>query len=279
MIAALGLVFFLSTIIFICKDSTFFKYVAYLFWYFISLITIPLFILAAVFGTIGTLCIYLDIIFKITFSREGLESLFVDKQQVNILDVCLNKDGDLKPILVDSSKSSITDTLDQFIANSNRINSLYSTYQNSTESHINNYLQNYYADLTNDVGMDSLDGKDYALGALRDYTTLTDSTQQNTEQVGCSNSAIDFWYSSNYTCPSNYVLNLNPTSEIVGSPVCLGVLFYKENRIRDRYKQITGCSNNFDFQSHAVAFSNSINNYASQSEKIIKEDIQTSLKE
>jgi hypothetical protein len=237
-----------------------------------------LFVLAAAFGTIGTLCIYLDIIFKVALSREGLESLFSNPQEVNILDVCLNKDGNLKPILVNENTKSMTDTLDQFIANSNRIQNLYLSYKNSTDSRINKYLTSYYTNLTTDIGMDSADGADYALGALKDFTTLTDSTQENSPQVGCSKSAVDFWSSTNHTCPTNYIENLNPNVELVGSPICLGVRNYNENRIKERYKEVTGCSNGLDFQSQAVAFTKSINTYADQSEVIIK-SIQSDLSE
>lgn len=273
----MAIIFFLSTCLFVCKESKFFKYLAYIFWHLITIITIPLFILASLFGTVGTILIYFDIILKVSFSEDGLKSLFSDPMQISILDTCINLGGNLKPILMgNSTNSKMVETLGNFISNSTQINKLYNTFSNSTDSRLNIKLQTYYTNLTSDIGMDTKDGKEYAVGALADFSTLTDSTNAKTQQVGCTNPAKDYWSSANYTCPDGYVLNQNPATEVVGNPICLGVRFYKENRIRDRYKQVTGCSNSFNLPDNAAVFANSINQYADQSETKIT-DIKNNL--
>ena len=75
---ALAIVFFLFSWFFVGFEKYALRYVAHVAWHIITLITIPLFLLASAFGLLGTAFVYLPPFTEVVLSQEGLKAVVND---------------------------------------------------------------------------------------------------------------------------------------------------------------------------------------------------------
>lgn len=235
----------------------------------ITLITIPSFILAAAFGTLGTAMLYLGSFINIMFSTEGMNKLFGNSTEVEILDTCMNKDGNLKPIILGkNTNADLATQLDKFILNSNKIKDKSKPIFSDQAPPSITYYTDFYTQLEVDVGMDPSESTDAPLNVLRAFTKLTDADYPESDQAKCSSNTYDFWYSKQNTCPEGYANATPSSSGTLGKPSCLKLNEWKEADIQARYATQPVCDA-FVFVAQANAFGASLNQYQTEAAKSI----------
>lgn len=264
LVCALSFILFSFIYVSCKKDGC--RYLSYLFCNIIFLITIPIFIIGAVFGLLGTAFILLPSFMKILFSKEGLEAIISNKQVSDSINSCVNGNGNLKPILIPQNtfinefeifyrSAAFLDITQQRIAittDSAMVLSKRDTYQNA--------IQN--VNLINGTGINA---PQTAMNELNSYTFDSASSKISS----CSSKTKDFWVSSQNNCPANYtfISPSDPKSKL-GDTNCLNVREWTSQTVSDRYASRPSC-NGLDPKTSAANYVSSINSYASAAEPIL----------
>jgi len=247
------------------------RHVSHVAWHIITLITIPLFIIAAAFGTIGTIMVYIPTMVNIIFSPAGLNSILGSGESVDIINQCVNGGGNLETIIISNSDSDLSSTLDTFYNATNFITQMQANLTANENSQVITYYISYFTQMKTDIviagGTDS-NAPSAVLGQLDSYTSKNAASSQ---QSSCSQQTDDLWVSNNTLCQSGYTYTASttPTSNI-GSSCCLNINDWTSSTIAKRYaSRPTSCSNSLVLSTTASNYVSDLNSYESTASPIL----------
>lgn len=271
----LDLLLLVFLIVFTCCDKTCFKYLSHIVWNLLMIITIPFFIVTSALGVIGTVFIYMGPLLNTLFSEEGLKKIIKnDTQSVNIINKCINGNGQLESVLFSDSNYLI-----------NAINRFYNysiqLEENKPKINItSNLTKTYkesYTNMIDDVGFDLFyNGNDLntdsPLSVLKSFSQFTDASASDSYQSSCNKRVYDFWNTQRNPCPVLYknVSSSNPIDNI-GFSSCMKIREWKQDSISARYVSRPECTSGTEFLTKALAYSRSLNAYGDESEPVLKE--------
>ena len=267
-----GIIFLVFTLLFVCCDIKCFRFISHIAWNIVTLITIALFVIAGVFGLLGTVFLYLGPFIEAFFENKTLVYILGDQKAADILDTCMNKGGDLQKIL--AGDTSMVTTLSSFVDQANTLDSIYKNVTSVQGSVVvNNYIE-YYKKLDKNVALDVSTSDEGAPKALAKLTLYTDDTVESTSlQNSCSSKTYDKWVSDDTACPAGtQLISSNIPDTNIGEQSCLNVRSWTETTTASRYsKRPNSCSGSLNIATTASGYVASINKYASDSSVIIAE--------
>lgn len=261
----LAILFLLWTVMFGCCGIKFSKYILHVLWNIINLITIPIYIIAGVFGLMGTAMLYLGTLINVMFSPSGLAIIFPNNTlTVQILDTCMNKDGNIYNQIFSNSGSTQTTSLTSFINNGNKLKQIRLNITNINGSPAANQFSLLYKNMSTNIALEPNVLK--TLKELTTYTSYADKTAS--KQADCSSNTYDLWTSLKEDCPADiFVVPAAPANN-VGSNSCLNVRDWKSSDVAARYKDRPNCPSQ-KLADVAGGYVTSLNNYASDAADIL----------
>ena len=269
-ILGISLLFILFTIFFVLLDIKWMRFVSHITWNLITLITIPLFVLAGVFGLLGTAFIYMGPLIEVVFSRESLIKIFTGNQDmVDIIDTCMNKNGNLETILVPNTKINLN--LKNFVVQSNKIKEVEYNNTQFNGSFVAYNNKNTYASLRDNPILDNSTNANSLFNSINNLTLYTDySNKTYSFQKNCSYYIYDQWTVNNKNCKQNYEVISNTSSPAynIGDETCINLKDWKNVNIKSRYNVRPDCFN-IDYSDIVSSYATSINNYIKDSEIIL----------
>jgi hypothetical protein len=265
-ILGLSIIFFVFTTLFICIGIKWTRFVSHVAW---NLITIAVLMLAGVFGILGTAMVYVAPVFEVIFSTDGLKVLFSGNQDmINIMDTCMNKGGDLKPVI--GPQNDMADTLDVFVQNSYKINQLNSNFNNIQGSPLAIYNRDRYVSLETDYLADISISPDSASAVNTELISYTNYYAPSSKQSSCSSNTYDIWVTNSNSCHADYKYTEAADAKTnIGSNTCLNVRLWDATKVKTRYSDRPSCSS-LSVADSASSYVTSLNNYASSAAEILK---------
>lgn len=254
-------IFFLFAWIFIAFNKPKLRYIAHIAWHLLTLIEIPLFFIAAAFGLIGTIFLYLPTFVEVALSTPGLKAIVKDQFSANVLDQCLNGDGNLRNLLLNST--NFANTFDEFYNVSYRLNNITSVMDVAPNSPVVTQYKNIYERMKTDLALQTGTDDNSPPTVISSLNTYTQKASPKLKD--CSNLVDDIWVSNSTSCLKEYTYTSpsNPTSN-VGKSSCLVVLEWSATQTNTRYNGNPKCSS-LNVQTQVSNYITSLNNYASNS--------------
>lgn len=280
------------TFLYAIKSITHLKVLVHLSWNLVTLLTIPLFVLAAAFGILGVSMTYMSGIVDVIFSKEVISKVIEDGMISEVINTCLFEDGDLLKLFVKDKQAlkvvgyfdNLYKTSSDLIATSDRIKFSENSFSVSLLTEV---LEIRKTDLSQSVIIryttDSTAYTEYDTEGeyvLAQLNTFVNKDVEKSKQEKCDSYSKDFFVNKNDDCPDGYdvVLNVVP-AEKIGSKMCLIVFQWDKDKLTKRYEsRPKGCllTNYKSVQEAAISHIESITKYTSESNKqitLLSEDV------
>lgn len=253
------------------------KWLSHIMWHLLTLITIPLFLLGAIFGLLGTALYYSGPFIEILLSTNGINAFFTDPMARNILNECFNGNAQLR-IPLQLNNGTYMPIFDKFYNESYHIEQVALQFQTTRDSPTQSMLYKMYTDAVSNVALiqgTTNTAPNIVLNELSSYTTYR---LNNTKIESCSKRTEDFWVSNQNSCPTDHVFisSSSPTSRL-GDKTCINVREWSLTNVGQRYADRPSCSN-LNVVQTVQNYVTAINNYATDAEPLINE-IRTDLTE
>lgn len=265
----LAFIFFVFVSMFICFEIKFAKYISHIVWNLITLITIPIFIIGAVFGLLGTAFSFIGPILEVLFSKEGLNKIFTNSTStIDIIDTCVNKNGDLTNVVAGSS--GLITNLNNLISYGLQLDQVSNNLTSADGSPLVKVFQKYYTDVDKNIALDTSTSSESAKSALFELSLYTDYTEKsNSKQASCSSNTYDFYVSSDDSCPDSYkLIQSSSSTENIGSKSCLNIRNWSSNLASSRYSDRPKCDS-LNIQQTVSNYVTSITNYATDASGVL----------
>lgn len=269
-----ALVFILAFIMFFftwCMHTTgklICRWPAHLAWNLITVFTVVLFIIAAVFGLLGTAFIYSAPFIEVILSENGLNSI-LEYQSAELLNVCLNKDGNMRSVIFDSNTDYYTNIFDGFYNTSYVLDNITSQFDTSTQSQVAVTYKSLYSNMDSNIALAPVIDENSPSVVLNQLTLNTASSYPNNYISSCSSKTNDMWVSDVTYCTNGYtyVSSSSPTSNL-GKASCLNVREWTSSTVNSRYTGRNSCSGS-DNSATVANFVTRLNTFASDASPLL----------
>jgi hypothetical protein len=260
-----GLIFVIFSFITVSCNKMGLRYIAHLAWNVMSIITLLLYILAAVFLVISFVFTIVPRAFTILTDKDGIAVLFKDDQQIqDIMLSCFQGDGDLSKVLM---KTDSLKDFDKYYDASFKLSEINDQLKASADSKMATEWKEIYRQIPTNLAKDNSTDINSGLRQLEMMTSYTAKSSQFSRVGDCSSKADDFWVTDNNACLNNTAIlsPADPTSNY-GKKQCLNFNEWGAASVASRYNGKPKCPN-VDVPAEISAIVNSLKAYGPASDQ------------
>lgn len=245
------------------------RYVSLIIWNFITLITIALFLLSCSFGMLGTAFIYLPAFLDVFLSYKGL-SVYLNEESTNILNQCINGDGNMKSVLL-GNDTDYTNIFNNFYNISYQLSNITNQISNSTNSQVCTEQIATYIKMETNIALAVGTDNNSPAAVINALNTNTQKSNPNSKISRCSAQTDDVWVSNNESCPvsSTIISSSNPISNL-GNLSCLNILQWTSSQATTRYINRNEC-NGSDNSAIVSNYISNLNTYATNAKPEVQQ--------
>lgn len=266
----LALLFLVFNFITVNLDKMCCRFISLIIWNLITIITIPLFLLSCAFGMLGTAFIYLPAFLDVFLSTQGL-TVYLNAQSANILNQCINGDGNMKSVLLGNGTTDYSSIFNNFYNIAYQLNNITNQISNSTNSQICTQQKSTYVKMETNIALAIGTDSNSPASVISDLNSNTQKSYPNSKISSCSSQTEDIWVSDNVSCPtsSTIVVSSDPTSNL-GNPSCLNILQWTSSQATTRYTDRNKC-NGSDNSALVSNYISNLNTYATNAKPEVQQ--------
>ena len=219
LVLALNILNLIGVVLFGVFKIQFFRYFSHFAWFCLGILIILLFIMGSIFAIFGVLGIDLSTSFSYLFSSAQISVLFrSNPQAAQLLDVCVNNDGDIANRVFNLSNTNVNSIA--ILQNASvQLGVLVANLTSNTQSISVPYLNSIYNNFLSDIITLNIGDNDSPINAFTSWYKWSDSLS-GSFMSQCGNPAKDRWVQNTTRCSSGYTYTvktiINP-----GSQACL----------------------------------------------------------
>ena len=261
-----GLIFVLFSFITVKCKKFGLRYIAHFAWNIISIITLLLYILAAVFLIFSFLFTIIPRAFDILTDKEGIATLFKsDKKIQDIMLECFHGQGDLSKVLL-SSSSQLTD-FDKYYDASFQLSEINAQLKDSENSKMATEWKAIYTKIPNNLALDNSTDINSGLSQINMMTSYTAKSSNTSKIENCSSKSDDYWVTDSNTCQKGAsILSPSDPTANYGKLQCLNFNEWGATQVTARYNGKPTCPN-ADVPKEIVSIVNSLKAYGTASDQ------------